>query len=220
MWFANYLSTRHFDNRFNIGHRSSITSLWTNSKCHLRLDHYFLAWDQWWIFTLCLYVDWEQCVHMYILSTGLWIKTAMYVLASFFQYMTWPFSLSLFGWLRTLLLTSRYTSTQVSLTSWRLLFFNGSTGFGYKFKEYYVSLHPDLKELELTIPIVALSATAVSLTFYGCLHYCWLRHDDTSSLWCSINGVKEKKKKWALTARRAKLRNSKVRISRRSIITT
>ena len=44
-------------------------------------------------------------------------------------------------------------------------FFNGPTGFGYKFKQYYVSSHPELKEPELTIPIVALGATAVSSTF-------------------------------------------------------
>jgi len=50
-------------------------------------------------------------------------------------------------------------------------FFNGPTGFGYKFKQYYVSSHPELKEPELTIPIVALGATAVSLSFHGCLDY-------------------------------------------------
>jgi len=47
-------------------------------------------------------------------------------------------------------------------------FFNGPTGFGYKFKKYYVSSHPDLKEPELTIPIVALGATAVSTSLYYC----------------------------------------------------
>ena len=50
-------------------------------------------------------------------------------------------------------------------------FFNGLTGFGYKFKEYYVSLHLDLKEPELTIPIVALGAMAVSSTFPSYLDY-------------------------------------------------
>ena len=44
-------------------------------------------------------------------------------------------------------------------------FFNGPMGFGYKFKKYYVSLHSNLKEPELTIPIVALGATAVSASF-------------------------------------------------------
>lgn len=44
-------------------------------------------------------------------------------------------------------------------------FFNGPMGFGYKFKEHYVSSHPDHKEPELTIPIVALSAMAVSSIF-------------------------------------------------------
>lgn len=44
-------------------------------------------------------------------------------------------------------------------------FFNGPTGFGYKFKKYYISSHSDLKEPELTIPIVALGATAVSASF-------------------------------------------------------
>ena len=50
-------------------------------------------------------------------------------------------------------------------------FFNGPTGFGYKFKQYYVSSHPELKEPELTIPMVALGATAVSSTFCGRLDY-------------------------------------------------
>ncbi|KAF8815657.1 hypothetical protein BYT27DRAFT_7079530, partial [Phlegmacium glaucopus] len=45
-------------------------------------------------------------------------------------------------------------------------FFNGPTGFGYKFKEYYVSSHPDLKEPELTIPIIALGATAFFAALY------------------------------------------------------
>jgi len=44
-------------------------------------------------------------------------------------------------------------------------FFNGPTAFRYKFKKHYVMLHPDHKEPELTIPMVALSATAVSNTF-------------------------------------------------------
>ena len=51
-------------------------------------------------------------------------------------------------------------------------FFNGPTGFGYKFKKYYVSSHPTLKEPELTIPIVALGATAVSVSS----HCCWGYH--------------------------------------------
>ena len=50
-------------------------------------------------------------------------------------------------------------------------FFNGPTGFGYKFKQYYVSSHPDFKEPELTIPVVALGATAVSSTFLSHLDY-------------------------------------------------
>ena len=44
-------------------------------------------------------------------------------------------------------------------------FFNGPTGFGYKFKQYYVSSHLELKEPELTIPIIALGAMAVSSIF-------------------------------------------------------
>ena len=44
-------------------------------------------------------------------------------------------------------------------------FFNGLTGFGYKFKKFYVSSHPDHKEPELMIPIVALGAMAVSARF-------------------------------------------------------
>jgi hypothetical protein len=50
-------------------------------------------------------------------------------------------------------------------------FFNGPTGFGYKFKKYYVSSHPSLKEPELTNPIVALGATAVSASFHCCRDY-------------------------------------------------
>jgi Domain of unknown function (DUF6532) len=44
-------------------------------------------------------------------------------------------------------------------------FFNGPTAFGYKFKKHYVTSHPDRKEPELTIPMVALGATAVSIAF-------------------------------------------------------
>ena len=44
-------------------------------------------------------------------------------------------------------------------------FFNGPTAFGFKFKEYYVSSHPDRTEPELTMSIVALGATAVSSFF-------------------------------------------------------
>ena len=40
-------------------------------------------------------------------------------------------------------------------------FFNGPTAFGHKFKAHYVSSHPDRKEPELTMSIVALGATAV-----------------------------------------------------------
>ena len=44
-------------------------------------------------------------------------------------------------------------------------FFNGPTAFGFKFKEYYASSHPDRKESELTMSIVALGATAVRSLF-------------------------------------------------------
>jgi Domain of unknown function (DUF6532) len=47
-------------------------------------------------------------------------------------------------------------------------FFNGPTGFRYKFKEYYVSSHLELRGPELTIPMVALGATAVSSYCHGC----------------------------------------------------
>lgn len=50
-------------------------------------------------------------------------------------------------------------------------FFKGPMSFGYKFKEYYVSPHLDLKEPELTIPIIALGATVVSPTFPSHLDY-------------------------------------------------
>ena len=41
-------------------------------------------------------------------------------------------------------------------------FFNGPTAFGFKYKDHFVSSHPDRKEPELTMSIVALGATAVS----------------------------------------------------------
>ena len=72
-------------------------------------------------------------------------------------------------------------------------FFNGPTGFGYKFKQYYVSSHPDLKEPELTIPIVALGATAVSSTFPFRLYY--HQWDDTSSSRPSMNGVRARRER-------------------------
>jgi hypothetical protein len=53
---------------------------------------------------------------------------------------------SLCGWSKTLSLTS-------------------------KFKQYYMSSHLELKEPELTIPIVALGATAVCSMFHVCLDY-------------------------------------------------
>ena len=61
-------------------------------------------------------------------------------------------------------------------------FFNGPTGFGYKFKQYYVSLHPDYKELELTIPIVALGAMAVSSPFPSC--HVWTITDGMIQVLC------------------------------------
>ncbi|KIM47377.1 hypothetical protein M413DRAFT_22059 [Hebeloma cylindrosporum] len=45
-------------------------------------------------------------------------------------------------------------------------FFNGPTAFGYKFKKDYISTHPDHKEPELTIPLVALGATAFFAALY------------------------------------------------------
>ena len=43
----------------------------------------------------------------------------------------------------------------------KISFFNGPTAFGHKFKEHYISLHPNHKEPELAMSIVALNATAV-----------------------------------------------------------
>jgi hypothetical protein len=48
----------------------------------------------------------------------------------------------------------------------KIAFFNGPTAFGYKYKEHFVSSHPDRKEPELTMPIVALGATAVCCFLY------------------------------------------------------
>ena len=47
----------------------------------------------------------------------------------------------------------------------KVAFFNGPTGFGFKYKEYFMSSHPDHKEPELTMSIVALGATAVCHLF-------------------------------------------------------
>jgi Domain of unknown function (DUF6532) len=49
----------------------------------------------------------------------------------------------------------------------RMVFFNGPTAFGFKFREYYASTHlnPVRKEPELTMSIVALGATAVRSFF-------------------------------------------------------
>lgn len=44
-------------------------------------------------------------------------------------------------------------------------FFNGPTAFGFKYKEHFVSSHPDHKELELTMSIVALGTTTVCCFF-------------------------------------------------------
>jgi hypothetical protein len=45
-------------------------------------------------------------------------------------------------------------------------FFNNPTAFGYKYRDYYVSSHPDHKEPELTISIVALGVAAVGIFLY------------------------------------------------------
>jgi Domain of unknown function (DUF6532) len=51
-------------------------------------------------------------------------------------------------------------------------FFNSPTAFGYKYRDYYVSSHPDggRNEPELTISIVALGATAVK-SFLFLIYY-------------------------------------------------
>ena len=45
----------------------------------------------------------------------------------------------------------------------RLAYFGSFTAMGHKFKEHYVSSHPDEDEPELPIPLVALVATGVSV---------------------------------------------------------
>ena len=45
-------------------------------------------------------------------------------------------------------------------------FFATPTSFGYKFKDQYVSSHASQPDPELTIPLVALSATAVSFFLF------------------------------------------------------
>ena len=50
-------------------------------------------------------------------------------------------------------------------------FFNSPTAFGYKYRDCYVSMHPNRKEPELTMSIVALGATAVQYSFNLFLNY-------------------------------------------------
>ena len=76
------------------------------------------------------------------------------------------FSLSLSGWQGIQSPTFRFTSTQVLLTLSRL-----HSSMAQQLSDTssrsttYVTSHPDRKEPELTIPIVALGATAVSNAF-------------------------------------------------------
>lgn len=71
----------------------------------------------------------------------------------------------------------------------KMALFNGPTGFEYKFKQYYVLSHPDLKELKLTIPIVTFGATAVSSSFPSHLNYhdslmSWYKFFTALYKWC------------------------------------
>ena len=65
MWFSYYILPgliECFDNIFNIGCWSSVTSPWTDPKCRLRPDRNFSARHWWWMFTTCPCVDREWCV--------------------------------------------------------------------------------------------------------------------------------------------------------------
>ena len=89
-------------------------------------------------------------------------------------------------------------------------FFNNPTAFGYKYRDYYVSSHPDRKEPELTIPIVALSATVTAVGISFCY---WIIIDcyGFSSLQCYGNGIMEKRRN---LVPRARVKNSKVKFSK------
>ena len=50
-------------------------------------------------------------------------------------------------------------------------FFNSPMAFGYKYRDCYMSSHPNRKEPELTMSIVALGATAVQYSFHLFLNY-------------------------------------------------
>ena len=50
------------DDTLIIGHWSSITSPWTDSKCGCRPDRNFPARHWWWMFTVCPRIDREWCV--------------------------------------------------------------------------------------------------------------------------------------------------------------
>lgn len=98
-------------------------------------------------------------------------------------------------------------------------FFNGPTAFGYKFKKHYVTSHPERKEPELTIPVVALGATAVSNPFdYYNLTITDPIVNDTSFLLPYMSGVKGKRRRVRTVPRRQEQRNLKETISRRSTI--
>ena len=102
---------------------------------------------------------------MYILGTRLWIKTVRYALST----SCLIHDLTLLSepvWI----VKNSVTDIQIYLNPGlidliKTAFFNGPTSFGYKFKQYYVSLHPEHEEPELMIPIVTLGATTVSSIF-------------------------------------------------------
>ncbi len=54
----------------------------------------------------------------------------------------------------------------------RSAYFGSFTAMGHKYKDYYISSHPDELEPELPIPLVALVATGVS--FVSCYEFCLL----------------------------------------------
>jgi Domain of unknown function (DUF6532) len=100
---------------------------------------------------------------MYILGSGVSQITERYSYSCYFS-----FDLTICAkpiWLTK----SSPTNVQIYLNPGlieltRDAFFATPTSFGYKFKDQYVSSHPSQPEPELTIPLLALSATAVKFT--------------------------------------------------------
>lgn len=102
-----------------------------------------------------------QLTHMCILDTGRWITEEMWVL------------LYALHMLLIILYQPKWVvqGNQIYLNSTIvyilcLSFFSSPSALGFRYKELYKSSHPDRPESELTIALVALTATGVSISSY------------------------------------------------------